>query len=166
MVKQNGKQTNVANSKNNTLGPVAREKYETILLARVRQCIAGQEVKIKAQRAKALKSYLDSSGLADTMRKYRAALEELIAFLGEPPYRSAWLRDDDSLLQQSKVQDGVEQVLHGMKELKPVYAEIERLRRFESQVAEKVWLAGAPSEIAGLLKEIGEPDPVPEGTES
>jgi len=158
MAKHNAKHTNVVNSKNNALGPVAREKYETILLARVRQCIGGQEAKIKAQRAKALKVYLDSSGLTDAVRKYRAALEELVAFLGEPPYRSnAWLRDDDTLLQQSKVQDGVEGVLRGMKELKPVYAEIERLRRFESQVAEKVWLAGAPSEIAGLLKEIGQP---------
>jgi len=53
-----------ANAKNG-LGPVAREKYETILLARVRQCLAGQEAKIKAQRAKALKVYLDSSGLTD-----------------------------------------------------------------------------------------------------
>jgi hypothetical protein len=167
MAKRIGKKESSASSKNNGLGPVAREKYETIPQARVRQCIAGQEAKIKSHRAKALKLYLESNRLADAVRKYRAALEELIAFLGEPPYRSnAWLRDDDSLLQQSKVQDGVEAVLRGMKDLKPVYAEIERLRRFESQVAEKVWLAGAPSEIAGLLKEIGEPSPVPEGTES
>jgi len=55
------------------------------------------------------------------------------------------------------VQSGVDTILRGMKELKPVYAEIERLRRYESQIAEKVWLAGAPSEIAELLKEIGEP---------
>ncbi len=53
-----------------------------------------------------------------------------------------------------------------MKELKPVFAEIERLRRFESQVTEKVWLAGAPSEIAALLKQIGEPDAVPEEADS
>jgi hypothetical protein len=125
MAKRNGKQTDVVNAKNNGLGPVAREKYETILQARVRQCIAGQEAKIKSHRAKALKLYLESNGLADAVRKYRAALEELIAFLGEPPYRSnAWLRDEDSLLQQSKVQDGVEAVLRGLKELKPVYAEI------------------------------------------
>jgi hypothetical protein len=145
-----------SNAKNG-LGPVAREKYEAILKERVRQCIAAQEAKIKAHRAKALKLYLESNGIADTVRKYRAALEELIAFLGEPYYRETWLRNDDSLLQQSKVQEGVEAALRGMKELKPVYAEIDRLRRFESQVAEKVWLAGAPSEIADLLKEIGEP---------
>ena len=149
-------QTNV--SQKNALGPVAREKYETILQARVRQCIAGQEARIKSHRAKALKVYLERNGLTDQLAKYRAALEELIAFFGEPDWRSSvWLRDDNTLSQQSKVQSGVDAILHGMKELKPVYAEIERLRRFESQVAEKVWLAGAPSEIAGLLKEIGEP---------
>ena len=145
MAKQNAKQTNVVNSKNNGLGPVAREKYETILQARVRQCIAGQEAKIKAQRAKALKIYLEQNKLVDKLPKYRATLEELIAFFGEPDWRSpVWLRDDNSLSQQSKVQNGVDVILRGMKELKPVYAEIERLRRFESQVAEKVWLAGAP----------------------
>lgn len=158
MAKRNGKQAPVVNGKDNGLGPVAREKYEAILRERVRQCIAGQEAKIKAHRARALKLYLESNGIADTVRKYRAALEELIAFVDKPSYRyDLWLRDDDSLLQQSKVQEGVEMALRGMKELKPVYAEINRLRRFESQVAEKVWLAGAPSEIAELLKEIGEP---------
>jgi len=158
MPKPNSTQANVVNAKNNGLGPVAREKYESILQARVRQCIAGQEAKIKAQRAKALKVCLERNGLTDKLAKYRAALEELIAFFGEPDWRSpVWLRDDNTLSQQSKVQSGVDAILHGMKELKPVYAEIERLRRFESQVAEKVWLAGAPSEIAGLLKEIGEP---------
>jgi hypothetical protein len=92
--------------------------------------------------------------------KYRAALEELIKFFGEPDWRStAWLRDDNSLAQQSKVQNGVEAILREMKELKKVYAEIERLRQFESHVTEKVWLAGAPSEIAELLKQIGEPPP-------
>ena len=48
-------------------------------------------------------------------------------------------------------------VLRGMKDLKPVFAEIERLRRFQAQVTEKVWLAGVPGEIATLLQEIGEP---------
>jgi hypothetical protein len=70
--------------------------------------------------------------------------------------RLGW-RDDYTLYQESKVQKGVEAILHEIKELKPVYDEIERLKRFESQIAEKVWLAGAPSEIAELLKEIGEP---------
>lgn len=79
------------------------------------------------------------------MIKYRAALEELIKFFGEPDWRSTvWLRDDSVLLQQSKVQKGVEAILREMKELKKVYAELERLRQFESQVTEKVWLAGAP----------------------
>ncbi len=146
-----------SNAKNG-LGPVAREKYEAILKERVRQCITAQEAKVKAQRAKALKLYLERNGLADKITKYRAALEELVAFFGEPDWRSTiWLRDDNALSQQSKAQNGVETILRGMKELKPVYAEIERLRRYESQIAEKVWLAGAPSEIAELLKEIGEP---------
>ena len=167
MPRQNPKQANVVNAKNNGLGPVARERYESILQARVRQCIAGQEAKIKSQRAKALKVYLERNGLTDKLAKYRAALEELISFFGEPDWRSpVWLRDDNALSQQSKVQSGVDAILHGMKELKPVYAEIERLRRFESQVAEKVWLAGAPSEIADLLKQIGEPIDVPDGHES
>jgi len=158
MAKRNEKQANVLNTKNNGLGPVAREKYETILQSRVRQCVAGQEAKIKAQRAKALKLYLERNGLADKVIKYRAALEELIKFFGEPDWRSTvWLRDDTVLLQQTKVQNSVEAILREMKELKKVYAEIERLRRFESQVTEKVWLAGAPGEIAELLKQIGEP---------
>jgi len=158
MAKRNEKQANVVNTKNNGLGPVAREKYETILQSRVRQCLAGQEAKIKSQRAKALKMYLERNGLADKVTKYRAALEELIRFFGEPDWRSTvWLRDDNVLSQQSKVQNSLDAILRGMKELKPVYAELERLHRFESQVAEKVWLAGAPSEIADLLKEIGEP---------
>ncbi len=55
------------------------------------------------------------------------------------------------------MQNGVEAILRSLRELKPIYAEIERLRRIESQVAEKVWLAGAPSEIACWLTEIGDP---------
>ena len=70
-----------ANAKNG-LGPVAREKYEAILKERVRQCIGAQEAKIKAQRAKALKLYLERNGLADKITKYRTSLEELIAFFG------------------------------------------------------------------------------------
>jgi hypothetical protein len=167
MANKNDKSTNVLNTKQNGLGPVAREKYETILQSRVRQCIAGQEAKIKAQRPKALKLYLERNGLADKVIKYRAALEELIKFFGEPDWRSTvWLRDDNSLSQQTKVQNGVEAILREMKELKKVYAEIERLRHFESQVTERVWLAGAPSEIAELLKQIGEPEPVTETAES
>jgi hypothetical protein len=160
------KKTQINPNQKNALGPVAREKYETILQARVRQCIAGQEAKINAQRAKALKMYCDQNKLSDKLVKYRAALDELVVFFGEPDWRSpVWLRDDHALSQQPKVQSGIDAILRGMKELKPVYAEIERLRGFESQVAEKVWLAGAPSEIAELLKEIGVPAAVPEGTE-
>jgi hypothetical protein len=158
LAKRNARQPNGTNSKNNGLGPVARERYETILKERVHQCIAAQEAKIKVQRPKALKIYLERNGLADKMAKYRAALEELIAFFGEPDWRSTiWLRDDSSLSQQSKVHNGVEALLRGLKELKPVYAEIARLRRIESQVAEKVWLAGMPGEIANWLAEIGDP---------
>lgn len=167
MSKRNGKPEVSVNGKNNGLGPVAREKYESILKSRVQQCIASQEAKIKAQRSKALKIYLERTGLADKMAKYRAALEELIKFFGEPDWRSTvWLRDDNSLTQQSKVQSGIEAILRDMKELKKVYVEIERLRRFESQVTERVWLAGIPSEIAALLEQIGEPDLASESDES
>ncbi len=156
MSKKNGKKENVINSKHNGLGPVAREKYETILHTRVQKCIAAQETKINEHRAAALKTYLDRSGIAETLATYRRALEELIQFFGEPGYHSTpWLRDDKSLNHESKVQTGIDTILRGLKELKLVHAEIERLREFESQVAEKVWLAGAPEEIAALLEEIG-----------
>ena len=147
-------------SKNNSLGPVAREKYEVILRTRVEKCIAAQQAKVNQHRDAAFSAYLAKSGIAETITAYRRALEELIQLFGEPGYHSTpWLRDDRALKQESKVQSGVETILQGMKELKPVFAEIERLREFESRVAEKVWLAGAPSEIAELLKEIGEPLP-------
>lgn len=155
-----GPKENSPSTKNNGLGPVAREKYETILRARVEKCIAAQQAKINQHRDAALKTYLTQSGLAETLATYRRTLKELIQFFGEPSYPSTpWLRDDRSLKQESKVQSGIDTILQGMKELKPVFAEIERLREFESRVAEKVWLAGAPSEIAELLKEIGEPSP-------
>ena len=167
MSKPDSKNEVGVNGKNNGLGPVAREKYETILQARVRQCIAAQETKIKTHRAKALRMFLEQNKLADKLAKYRGVLEELIAFFGEPDWRSTvWLRDDNALSQQTKVQNSLDAILHGMKELKPVYAELERLHRFESQIAEKVWLAGAPSEIASLLTEIGEPEIPPEGAET
>lgn len=153
---KNGKKENIVNSKNNGLGPVAREKYETILHARVQKCIAAQEAKINEHRAAALRTYLDRSGIAETLATYRRTLEQLIQFFGEPGYHSTpWLRDDQSLNHESKVQTGIDTILRGMKELKSVYAETERLREFDSQVAEKVWLAGAPDEIAALLEEIG-----------
>lgn len=167
MKKQNGKQENTASSRNNGLGPVAREKYETILQGRVRQCIAGQEAKIKSHRADASKTYLERNGLASKLANYRAVLEDLIDFFGEPDWRSPiWLRDDSALSQQSRFDKGVDAILREMKELKKVYSEIERLRRFESQIAEKVWLAGAPGEIAELLQEIGGPERATEGAES
>ncbi len=156
MPRKNGTKENGVNLKNNGLGPVAREKYESILHARVQKCIAAQEAKVIQHRAAALKTYLDRSGIAETLATYRRTLEELIQFFGEPGYHSTpWLRDDKSLKQESKVQTGIDAILRGMKELKSAYAEIERLREFESQVAEKVWLAGAPEEIAALLEEIG-----------
>ena len=58
MVKRIGKKESSAGTKNNGLGPVAREKYEAILKNRVRECIAAQEAKLKTQRANALKVYL------------------------------------------------------------------------------------------------------------
>ena len=158
MTKKNDTNDNNVNSKRNGLGPVAREKYENILRARVEKCIAAQQARINQHRDAAFKTYLEQSGIAETIATYRRTLEELIQLFGEPGYHSTpWLRDDKSLKQETKVQSGIDAILRGMKELKSVYAEIERLREFESQVAEKVWLAGAPEEIAELLMEIGAP---------
>ena len=86
MSKRNGKNEVSVNGKNNGLGPVAREKYETILQARVRQCIAAQETKIKTHRAKALRMFLEQNKLSDKLAKYRGVIEELIAFFGEPDW--------------------------------------------------------------------------------
>ncbi|MCX7841229.1 MAG: hypothetical protein N2559_17460 [Anaerolineae bacterium] len=87
MTKRIGKKESSAGSKNNGLGPVAREKYEAILKNRVRECIAAQEAKLKAERTNALKVYLERNELAGTLRQYRTALEALIAVLGESYYR-------------------------------------------------------------------------------
>jgi hypothetical protein len=54
------------------------------------------------------------------------------------------------------VRQGVDSILRGKTELKSAFAEIDRLQELEPQVAEKVWLAGAPDEIAKLLNEIGD----------
>ncbi len=160
MPKTDRTKENGVSLKNNGLGPVAREKYESILHARVQKCIAAQEVIINRHRAAAFKTYIDRSGIAETLAIYRRALEGLIQFFGEPSYHSSpWLRDDNSLKQESKVQTGIEAVLREMRELKSVFAEVERLKEFDFQVAEKVWLAGAPSEIAELLNQIGTPSP-------
>lgn len=145
-----------SNSRMNGLGTVARERYEEILRGRVRACLTAQEAKVKAQYTHALGVYLERHGLADALRQYRAALEVLMAHLGKPPYRP-WLGEDIDLLQYTHMQEEVEEILRGMAELQPVYAELARLRRLEARIAEKVWLAGAPSEIADLLAEIGEP---------
>lgn len=156
----NGKNDNTLNlAKTNSLCPVTREKYEAILQARVRKCIAALEAKIKVQRAEALSIFLEKNELVRKIAVYRAALENLIVFFGEPDWRSpAWLRDDGALQNHPKVEKGIDAILREIQDLKPVFAEIDRLHEFESQVLEKVWLAGAPEEIADLLKEIGEPD--------
>ena len=159
MSKTNGKEDGTLNTpKGIGLGPVAREKYEAILQARLGACIAVQEAKFQARRADALKIFLEKNELVSKVATYRASLENLVAFFGEPDWRNpAWLRDDTCLLSNPKVHRGMDAVLRGMKDLKPVFAEIERLRRFQAQVTEKVWLAGVPGEIATLLQEIGEP---------
>lgn len=155
----NGKQENGSSSaRNNGLGPVAREKYEAILQARVRRCVAVQEAMIKARRSDALGIFLEKNGLVGKIATYRASLEELIGFFGEPDWRNpAWLRDDSALRNHPKVEKGINAILREMPDLKDAFAELDRLHHFEEQVTEKVWLAGAPEEIAELLQEIGEP---------
>ncbi len=159
MTNSNGKNGHGSTSgRVNGLGPVAREKYEAILQARVQSCIAAQEAKIHARREDALRRYLEQHELVSKIAVYRATLENLVAILGEPDWRyPAWLRDDSALLNHPKVEKGLQAVQRSLPELKPVFAELDRLHRFEAQIAEKVWLAGAPDEIAELLRELGEP---------
>lgn len=92
MSNQNGQQANSMNSKNHGLGQVAREKCEAILQKRVLRCIAVQEAKIEAKRPEALTIYLERNGLANKMTKYRALLEEMIAFFGQPDWRGSSTR--------------------------------------------------------------------------
>lgn len=158
MTDTNGTKSTNARSNGNGLGPVAREKYEAILQARVQRCIAAQEAKVKSRRDEALAIYLERNEVTNKLAVYRAALENLIAFFGEPDWRyPVWLRDESALKSHPKVEKALDAILREMPELAPVFAELDRLRRFEEQVTEKVWLAGAPEEIAELLQQLGEP---------
>ncbi len=142
----------------NRLAAVTREKYEAILQRRLQRSIAGQEAKVDARKNQALQIYLEQSGMATKLASYRLLLEGLLEFFGEPDWHyPVWLRDDSYLFQDPKVVKGMDRVLRQMPELKPVFAELDRLKRIQDQITEKVWLAGAPEEIAELLKEIGEP---------
>ena len=88
MSKTNGKEDGTLNTpKGIGLGPVAREKYEAILQARLGACIAVQEAKIQARRADALKIFLEKNELVSKVATYRASLENLVAFFGEPDWR-------------------------------------------------------------------------------
>jgi hypothetical protein len=159
MLDQNSQNANAANAPHsNRLGAVAREKYEAILQTRLLRCIAAQEAKVNARKKQALQIYLEQNRLANKLSAYRLLLQSLLEFFGEPDWHyPVWLRDDDFLFQNPKVVKGMDRVLRQMPELKPVFAELDRLKAIQEQITEKVWLAGAPEEIAELLKEIGEP---------
>lgn len=140
--------------KNNLLGPVAREKYESILRDRVTRGIKALEQKIEPFRERELANALKDLGVYDDLMAYRATAERLTAVF-ERPYGGVWLGNDRAVLQCDELRDAFEARLQTLRELRPVYAELARLRAFESQIAEKVWLADAPSAIAALLEQIG-----------
>ncbi len=142
----------------NRLAAVTREKYEAILQRRLQRSIAAHEARIQERKKQALQIYLEQNGLAIKLASYRLLLEGLLEFFGEPDWHyPVWLRDDGYLFQEPKVVEGMERVLRQMPELKSSFAELDRLKAIQEQITEKVWLAGAPEEIAALLGEIGEP---------
>ncbi len=142
----------------NRLAAVTREKYEAILQRRLQRAIAAQEAKVNARKKQALQIYLEQNKLANKLSAYRLLLQSLLEFFGEPDWHyPVWLRDDSYLFQDPQVVKGMDRVLRQMPELKSVFAELDRLKAIQEQITEKVWLAGAPEEIAELLKEIGEP---------
>ncbi len=142
----------------NRLATVTREKYEAILQRRLQRAIAAQEARINERKKQALQIYLEQNGLATKLAAYRLLLQSLLEFFGEPDWHyPVWLRDDSYLLQDPQVVKGMDRVLRQMPELKSVFGELDRLKAIQEQITEKVWLAGAPEEIADLLKEIGEP---------
>ena len=160
MLNPNGETSILPNgAKVNRLGAVAREKYESILQTRIQRCIGVQEARVNARKEEALQIYLEQNDLTAKLDTYRTLLEGLIEFFGYPSWeRPPWLRDNSSLFHDPKVVGGLEAILRGIPDLKPVFAELDRLKGIQEQITENVWLAGAPEEIAELLKEIGEPN--------
>ncbi len=141
----------------NGLGPVTREKYEKIIHERISGRIKALDKQIEAHRSDALAEYLKKEGLAEKLARCRSLFEELRAVFDSDHYvHPQWLESNHELFGTKKVRDGVESILRGKPQLKPAFAEVDRLRELEARVAEKVWLAGAPDEIAKLLKEIGD----------
>ncbi len=158
MLNPNGETNNLPNGKTSRLGAVAREKYESILQNRIQRCLGAQDAKINTRREEALQIYLEQNELTAKLDTYRTLLEGLIEFFGYPSWeRPAYLRDNSSLCHDAKVVEGINNILRGMPDLQPVFAELDRLKAIQEQITEKVWLAGAPEEIAELLKDIGEP---------
>ncbi len=158
MLNPNGESNNLPNGKTSRLGAVAREKYESILQNRIQRCIGVQDARVNVRREEALQIYLEQNDLVAKLDTYRTLLEGLIEFFGYPSWeRPAYLRDNSSLVHDAKVVEGINAILRGMPDLQPVFAELDRLKAIQEQITEKVWLAGAPEEIADLLKDIGEP---------
>lgn len=158
MLNPNGESNNLPNGKTSRLGAVARERYESILQNRIQRCIGVQEARVNAHREEALQIYLEQNDLVAKLDTYRTLLEGLIEFFGYPSWeRPAYLRDNSSLVHDAKVVEGINAILRGKPDLQPVFAELDRLKAIQEQITEKVWLAGAPEEIAELLKDIGVP---------
>ncbi len=152
-------ETSNENNKNhkNGFGPVARDKYERILRNRITARINALQNKIGPHRNRALHAHLKEIGLDVKLSACRGYFAELSTSFGTETYvHPLWLKNDDPLLEVVTIGEGVEQILDHNAELKPLFDEIDRLREMESQVDEKVWLAGAPDEIVKLLYEVGD----------
>ncbi len=156
-------QSNGNQNHKNGFGPVARDKYEKIIRDRISRSIGALEKQIDAHRDEALQRLLMQIGISDKLAQCRTIFDELNASLEADNYiRPTWLCNDLGLLGIGKIRQGVDTLLRNKASLKPLFTEIDRLRGIEDKVAEKVWLAGAPGEIAELLKEIGEGSATPD----
>ncbi|CAG0968418.1 hypothetical protein GPROT1_01369 [Gammaproteobacteria bacterium] len=142
-------------NKPSAFGPATREKYEEILFNRVNARIATLNKKLEAQRKDASAKYLKSTGLDNKHAEYCRLISELEEATGSSSY-GPWLDTPEKLMATTKVRAGVDAVLQNMPSLKPTFAELRRLNALKDSIREKVWLAGAPSEIAAILAEIGE----------
>jgi hypothetical protein len=138
------------------LGAVARDKYEGIIRDRISARIRTLEKQLDPHRDDALHEHLRRVGLNEKLTTCRALFKELnTAFAAETYVRPYWIEEDGNLFGVDHIRRGVDQILSQKAVIKPLFDEIDRLREIESQVREKVWLAGAPSETT-LLDEIGD----------
>lgn len=142
-------------NKPSAFGPATREKYEEILFNRVNACIATLNKKLEAHREDASAKYLKSTGLDKKLEQYWRLVSKLEEATGASAYHP-WIGTTKEFMVTTKIRAGIEAVLQNTPSLKPTFAELRRLNALKDSVREKVWLAGAPEEIAAILAEIGE----------